>query len=375
MRKKRWRNRKGAGLLALALALGLALSGTGALESRAAIAVDVDEKGTLTVDTADLYHLEGLVYQNGMAVGTDEKDLSEMQSEVVINLYQVASMDASGKYRLIHGFEEVKSLSEGISGISDETSAMEWSNFAAAARDVVVDDEGDWITDGQKVSAFVEQKRTTSENYSVIFENLAVGLYLVGAEQVVTDNYVYDFTPYLVSVPNNRFYGTGDDSWIYNVEMGLKAEQTPRYGNLQIQKVVESLSAMPGSAATFVYQLDIKTPKGEQEQRIEAVTINKGGTEYATVTKIPAGSTVRVSEIYSGAGYEQVSDPSPETVQIIANDDYVSEGETAKVASVSFVNAPDGTTTGGYGIRNNFRLEGVQYQWNQNHSGTDSVTE
>ena len=375
MRKKRWRNRKGAGLLALALALGLALSGTGALESRAAIAVDTERKGNLKVNADELYSLaEGaLEYEEGTLAGTDTADLDKMQAKVKINLYQVAEMDASGKYTLLNEFKGVKGLE--IDTISDETNAMQWSAFADAAKSAVVDEKGVWVTDSSSIKSFVAQKETTDTNHSVIFENLAVGLYLVGAEQVVTDNYVYDFTPYLVSVPNNRFYGTGDDSWIYNVEMGLKAEQTPRYGNLQIQKVVESLSAMPGSAATFVYQLDIKTPKGEQEQRIEAVTINKEGTEYATVTNIPAGSTVTVSEIYSGAGYEQISGPSPETVQIIANDDYVSEGETAKVASVSFVNAPDGTTTGGYGIRNNFRLEGVQYQWNQNHSGTDSVTE
>ena len=55
MRKKRWRNRKGAGLLALALALALALSGTGALDSQAADAVNVDKNDcTLTVNASDL---------------------------------------------------------------------------------------------------------------------------------------------------------------------------------------------------------------------------------------------------------------------------------------------------------------------------------
>ena len=42
MRKKRWRNRKGAGLLALALTCVLALSGTGALDAQAADGVDVN---------------------------------------------------------------------------------------------------------------------------------------------------------------------------------------------------------------------------------------------------------------------------------------------------------------------------------------------
>ena len=50
MRKTRWRNRKGAGLLALALTLALAFSVTGALESRAADPIDLDAECTLTVD-------------------------------------------------------------------------------------------------------------------------------------------------------------------------------------------------------------------------------------------------------------------------------------------------------------------------------------
>lgn len=55
MRKKKWRNRKGAGLLALALTCVLALSGTGALDSQAADAVDVNKNDcTLTVNASEL---------------------------------------------------------------------------------------------------------------------------------------------------------------------------------------------------------------------------------------------------------------------------------------------------------------------------------
>ena len=82
MRKKRWRNRKGAGLLALALALALALSGTGALETRAAIAVDVNAECTLAIDTQELYDLMEDDYQ--------KSETKPEGVEVTVDLFKVA---------------------------------------------------------------------------------------------------------------------------------------------------------------------------------------------------------------------------------------------------------------------------------------------
>ena len=369
MRKKRWRNRKGAGLLALALTCVLALSGTGALETRAAIAVDTEAKGSLKVDADDLYSLVKYEYVEGMPEGTDQDDLKEMSSDVTINLYQVATMDASGKYTAINEFANVKGLD--LDTVDSETSASQWVARASAAQTAVVNEDGSWKTEG--VRSFVGAKTTSPEYHAVDFQNLPVGLYLVGSEQVVTDNYVYNFTPYLVSMPGNNFYANGDDSWLYNVEMGLKAEQKARYGDLQIEKRLDSMSAMPGDEATFVFQIDITTPNNKTEQRIEALTFNKTGSSFATIEKIPAGSTVTVKEIYSGAGYELAAESASEQqVTIVANDEYSS---STVVASVAFENEPDGSTTGGYGVRNNFALKDGIYYWTGNGGDTSTATE
>lgn len=359
MEKKRWRNRKGAGLLALTLAFALALSGLGMLDSRAALAVEVDKQDcTLKVDADSLYSLIDGTYGPGTPEA-DENDLSNMQENVTVNLYKVASMDAGGNYTPVAAFANADL---GLDEINHETDANAWLEKAAEAAAVVKDGENGWKKD--QALSFVAQLSTSEGQTSVTFRGLSVGLYLVAAEQVVTDCYIYDFAPYLVSVPNNMYYVTGDDTWMYNVEMGLKVEQSERYGNLKINKNLTKWNGMPGDQATFVYKLDIETLKGEREQRIEAITIDGKLSGTAEVTHIPAGSKVTVTEIYSGAGYDQTAGPDSNPVTIVANGTYVSENETVTTATVSFENAPDGTATGGYGVRNNFRLdENGQWQF------------
>lgn len=351
MKKKRWRNRKGAGLLALALACALALSGTGALETRAAIAVDTDRLCNLDVSIKALEEMAGATFD---------------EEKVAISLYRVAEINASGDYKTTVGFDGIQ---EDLNRISSDPKANDWEGIAQDASSAVKD------------NGLTFDKKGNASNGLVSFEGLNTGLYLVVTDPVVTDNYIYTFTPYLVSLPNNYYASSGnlDDKWYYDLTqenrlaMGLKPEEHARYGDLQIEKRLDSMSAMPGDEATFVFQIDITTPKNETEQRIEAFTFDKTGSNFATIREIPAGSIVTVTEIYSGAGYKLASGPLPEQVTIVANDEYSSSTE---VVSVAFENEPSSTTTGGYGIRNNFYLDGKgQYQHRPQGAEYDNVTE
>ena len=81
-------------------------------------------------------------------------------------------------------------------------------------------------------------------------------------------------------------------------------------------------------------------------------------TGSVTLEDLPAGSTVKVEEVYSGAGYELESGPTPESVIIIA------DGEAGSPVQVEFTNTVDGSTNGGYGIVNNFRQgEDGEYEY------------
>ena len=298
------------------------------------------------------------------AINTGQKcsiefDISGNSSELLsasipVNLYKVASVDESGNYTGIGAFSKLDLSS--VSADNLDAAAATWAERAAEAKKLLKDDT-------EPTTTTLTQGRGTATG-------LDTGLYLVDTPKVITTNYTYTFTPYLVSLPTNNYYsGNGaSDDWIYdltkeyNSAVGLKPEQHVRYGNLVINKELVDHNATFGNNATFVFQIDITTLDKKTETRIEELTFNAAGSHSVTIEKIPAGSHVKVTEVYSGASYELASAKSQET-DIIANPEKETEVEF-KPAKVSFINKHDGRTNGGYGVKNNFKLdENDQYQY------------
>lgn len=298
------------------------------------------------------------------AINTGQKcsiefDISGNSSELLsasipVNLYKVASVDESGNYTATDAFSKLDLSS--VSADNLDAAAATWAERAAEAKKLLKDDTEPTITT-------LTQGRGTATG-------LDTGLYLVDTPKVITPNYTYTFTPYLVSLPTNNYYsGNGaSDYWIYdltkeyNSAVGLKPEQHVRYGNLVINKELVDHNATFGNNATFVFQIDITTLDKKKETRIEELTFSAAGSHSVTIEKIPAGSHVKVTEVYSGASYELASAKSQET-DIIANPEKETEVEF-RPAEVSFINKHDGRTNGGYGVKNNFKLdENEQYQY------------
>ena len=298
------------------------------------------------------------------AINTGQKcsiefDISGNSSELLsasipVKLYKVASVDESGNYTGIGAFSKLDLSS--VSADNLDAAAATWAERAAKAKKLLKDDT-------EPTTTTLTQGRGTATG-------LDTGLYLVDTPKVITTNYTYTFTPYLVSLPTNNYYNNGQtsDDWIYdltkeyNSAVGLKPEQHVRYGNLVINKELVDHNATFGNNATFVFQIDITTLDEKKETRIEELTFSAAGNDSVTITKIPAGSHVKVTEVYSGASYELASAKSQET-DIIANPEKETEVEF-KPAEVSFINKHDGRTNGGYGVKNNFKLDETgQYQY------------
>ena len=298
------------------------------------------------------------------AINTGQKcsiefDISGNSSELLsasipVNLYKVASVDESGNYTATDAFSKLDLSS--VSADNLDAAAATWAERAAEAKKLLKDDT-------EPTTTTLTQGRGTATG-------LDTGLYLVDTPKVITPNYTYTFTPYLVSLPTNNYYsGNGaSDDWIYdltkeyNSAVGLKPEQHVRYGNLVINKELVDHNATFGNNATFVFQIDITTLDKKKETRIEELTFSAAGSHSVTIEKIPAGFHVKVTEVYSGASYELASAKSQET-DIIANPEKETEVEF-RPAEVSFINKHDGRTNGGYGVKNNFKLdENGQYQY------------
>ena len=286
-------------------------------------------------------------------IGGNSSEL--LSASIPVNLYKVASVDVSGNYTATGTFAKLDLSS--VSAGNLDTAAATWSERAAEAKKLLKDDTEPTTT------VTLTQGRGTATG-------LDTGLYLVDTPKVITTNYTYTFTPYLVSLPTNNYYsGNGaSDDWIYdltkehNSAVGLKPEQHVRYGNLVINKELVDHNATFGNNATFVFQIDITTLDKKTETRIEELTFNAAGSDSVTIEKIPAGSTVTVTEVYSGASYKLTSENKVKAT-IVANDEKEA-GQAGETAVVSFTNEHDGRTNGGYGVKNNFKLnEYGQYDY------------
>ena len=286
-------------------------------------------------------------------IGGNSSEL--LSASIPVNLYKVASVDVSGNYTATGTFAKLDLSS--VSADNLDTAAATWSERAAEAKKLLKDDTEPTTT------VTLTQGRGTATGLDTV-------LYLVDTPKVITTNYTYTFTPYLVSLPTNNYYsGNGaSDDWIYdltkehNSAVGLKPEQHVRYGNLVINKELVDHNATFGNNATFVFQIDITTLDKKTETRIEELTFNAAGSDSVTIEKIPAGSTVTVTEVYSGASYKLTSENKVKAT-IVANDEKEA-GQAGETAVVSFTNEHDGRTNGGYGVKNNFKLnEYGQYDY------------
>ena len=318
-------------LLALALAFPL-LTLPGA---RAANAIETDRKCSVS-----------------FSVSGEGNELTAADTDIKVNLYKVADVDVSGNYTATKDFTGLNVSS--VSADDKDAAASEWADRAKEAQKM--------LKESVEPTATVTLAKGIGSK-----DGLATGLYLVDTPEVVTTNYTYTFTPYLVSLPTNNYYSNGNDDWIYdltkeyNSAVGLKPEEHARYGDLKINKTLAHHNATTGKKATFVFKIEITPLKGKTETRIESLDFEAAGDSSVTITKIPAGATVKVTEVYSGASYKLISENDQETTIVATDKD--AKGDPA---SVSFTNDVDDNMDGGYGVRNNFKLdENGQYQYTE----------
>ena len=292
---------------------------------------------------------------------------SEVSSdEVKINIYKVADIQVTGKYKPVAQFSGLTEL-ENVSYI---TKAKDWQDFAAAAKNIV---------DNSKIQP---TKTGLTKNGSITFTGLEMGMYLIDAQQLLTAEYRYEFTPYLISLPNNYFYETENDDWDYELvdkdAVGLKPQQFNRYGYLVIDKKLADYN-VTNPSAVFVFEVAAKKAGELVFNDVVAIDFAGVGSDSVKVGPIVAGAEVTVKEVYQGAGYEQVS-VQPEGSQIIVANTYWDDCDDYREASkksmeslpvvdktvtlqnktfvkYTFTNQHNDVPNGGTGVVNTFTVE------------------
>lgn len=317
---------------ALTLAAITVLSAAGLSSVYGALGVETDEKCSLTFTLDD----------------TEFAELRDL--EIPVDVYKVADITEEAVYDTTN-YTDFADL--GLEKVSSTTSAEEWAQMAEKAMKTV-EDKG--------IASTADVKVTESTG---VINNLETGMYLVQAETVQTREYTYDFTPYLVSLPNNYYYKENqDDAWVYDVTTGMKPQQTLRYGDLEIVKDLTEYNASLKDAL-FVFQVE-GTRHGEKVYSdVVSIKFNQAGEKSVLVKDLPAGTVVTVKEVYAGGSYSNTSGDTQETV-------IVAEGVTDNPASVSFTNTYNGKLIPGTGIVNHIEIENGNWDWKQWSDNTDS---
>ena len=309
------------------------------------------------------------------------------QVEILVDVYQLATIDTTGgkyEYTLVDAFKnlELKPVETGKTEEEKEASqtagAEMWAAFAQNAAKAIRD-----VETAPKPALTLSAGKAIQEEGVKIPDQGGVdqGLYLLIAhgdtekywktvktksgddesaaetETVVSvassDSKDYLFTPVLIALPykaaqtnEEQSYSTDDSNeWFNDVTVVLKPEPKDRNGKI---KVVKTLSGYIGTdPAQFVFELSGIGPDGKElDSKILSLQFTGNGEKETVEVEFPVGSKITVTEVYEGSRYTTDVDVV-EDVEIKADE----------VAKAEFANKHDDTTTGGYGIVNNYKIE------------------
>lgn len=349
------RAKKGYAWMLAVLAVLLVMPGLIFLQTQAAVGIDAGRECSLTVSV-------GI----GDAGGDNSAYLEDFnQMSIPVSVYRVADVDVTGQR--FTGVDPFTGLDFGkINSGSKDVTAADWQALAEqakriqeekqpkAAGNVVIQNGKAAGGDGQDAGA--GQMGETAQG---TITGLTPGMYLVVPESAYNPDYTvqYTFAPYLTALPSSSYTleGEGSDAWEYDLTVGLKPDAEPQYGRLNITKELTDYNETLGRT-TFVFQIVGVDKDGVVKyEEVESMTFASPESQTITIENIPAGLTVTVTEVYSGASYT-VDGPSEDTVLIWSEE--AVRAQVGEEAAAAFKNRYGGGNRGGYGVTNHFESDG-----------------
>lgn len=194
--------------------------------------------------------------------------------------------------------------------------------------------------DDSKVKVTISEKKTNNDGIA-IFENLAVGFYVV-IETTTPDKVTTPAAPFLVSIPMTTVEG---DSWLYDVHVYPKNKTT--YGGVTLEKQGKDGTKLEG--VTFVLQKkNTTTNKWDDvttnESTGDALTLKTDNNGQINVEGLSQG-TYRFIETDRGTNYGYIMDGATTYEFVVGSDGKITYGgKTENNIAVSVTNEkPDMT--------------------------------
>lgn len=341
----------------------------------AAKAIDTSTTCTVSVNIADLNDEDNADPERAY----NTKQLSSVDFSV--KLYKVADVSKSAVYTLTENFEGVTDVDgKEITELSSVT-AEEWINIVDKASGIVTGTS-------ESESGLTPDYTISVQNGEGSVNDVAVGLYLVVVPKVETDTEIYTFNNYLIQLPyvegswklndNGEYAFEGEDEWIYNVVLNWasKYERTDRLTGIKIEKTVDTFNTSMNQTS-FVYSVVAEKDYGVDSDNpkmvkvfddVIAIDFSQAGTQSIVVDKIPAGSVVTVTEVYTGATYEIASNSS----DVVKLDALTAASEESAYPVASFENTYNDKLVGnGTAVVNTFTKGENGWEW----SSSTEVTE
>jgi len=350
-------------IIAAVLAMLIAFAGCFVVKIQAAGQVDTDKAVTIT---------------GQIGAGDTSVFATRYNGIVKVDLYKIADLDKAGNATLTDEFAnsqiDLSVLNKDKVTVEDVTEQIVAPAEAAL--------------NGKTAIKTIDVAVANQTGTGSVTIDKGAGIYLYVPQSVQDDRYIYDFTSYVIYAPssvyissadeNGQALKTGSDEWQYDVSFNLKSTANQRYGYLDIVKTLDTFNASLGTAS-FVFDVEAELDGNNVFSNVYTITFDGAGTKTITVAGennkaiIPAGATVTVTEVYSGASYTQQvtaaaldgSDTKVLQADIIADqtatvgfeNDYDNRLEVGSIA-VENKFVKDSTATSGYIFSGNNISEG-----------------
>ena len=314
-----------------AAAMALCLLATLAAPAMAQGGIDVSVPGSVTLEVQEEYR----------------EDLAE--STFAVDVYKIADVDASGVFTLTERFVSLAENEQWNGGVLGRWTRLQ--DLQTAVLELVLPESQD-----QDAEPLLPPDSTAEIPAAAALVPMdTLGLYLLMPEQVLTEEWEYSFSPVLLAVPSVPSEET-PGGWIYEPAVTLKLERESRLTELVIDKTLAQYNATLGPT-TFLFDVEAVKDGQTVYSNVVGLTFSAAGTQSVTVSGIPVGAQVTVTEAYTGGSY------TPEGGRVQVDIERLPLAETDGAARVSFTNDYDNRRVPDQSVVNTFEFDGTGWEW------------
>ncbi len=278
------------------------------------------------------------------------EDVANFGQPTTLHIYRLGSVDDSGSITYSDSISDISDLPTEFSevegnwfelGKSSYGYQKEFLNYLCG--EMAVESVNDLGLESYLDINLENYKKINMSNNIYAEEELRgkTDLFVVSCDNIVTKEFEYSFAPMIIEVEKGNI----------NLYLLLTGRET-RKGRVEIETEVLNYDYNLGYPSNIIYKVEAMSEGNLVYSDVITQFVTYPGNKTVMLDNIPSGTTVTVSQIYSGASSKCTS----QKIQQPSWDYFSEEEPTCKV---SFTNQYEASSKLGYGILNRF------YYWDK----------